>query len=478
MSDTEDFAAMFEASLKAKRIEQGQTIEGTIVAIGPEVAFVDVGGKGEATIDVDELKDADGDIDVAVGDRIQAVVVSTSGGLTLSRRLARGDASRQQLEDAFHTGPPVEGRVEKAVKGGYEVRIAGLRAFCPFSQIDTVRGTDPAVHEGKLYTFRITEYKEGGRNLVVSRRALLEEEQRARAAEVKASITPGAVITGRVASVREFGAFVDLGGGVQGLLHVSEMGWSRIQDPSQVLKPGEEITVKVLQIDEAKGQISLGLKQLTDDPWSKVQSTYEVGQVVSGRVIRVTDFGAFVELEPGVEALAHVSTFPPTGRRDAWKGTVAPFTTATFEILSIDPEKKRIGVAIVPEGSARATASSGTTAEIVPGARVKGKVERHEKFGVFVFLAPGRTGLIPPSETGIPREGDVAKAFPVGSEVDVVVLDIDDTGRRIRLSVKAIQDAQEAAEVREYTDRADAAAPERFGSLADKLRGALKPREK
>ena len=261
MSDTEDFAALFEASLKAKRIEQGQTIEGTIVAIGPEVAFIDVGGKGEATIEVEELKDADGDIEAAVGDRIQAVVISTAGGLTLSRRLARGAASARQLEDAFQTGLPVEGRVEKVVKGGYEVRIAGLRAFCPFSQIDTARGTDPSVHEGKVYTFRIAEFKDGGRNLVVSRRALLEEEQRAKADEVRQSIVAGAVLKGRVASVREFGAFIDLGGNVQGLLHVSEMGWSRVADPSQILKPGEEITVKVLQIDEAKGKISLGLKQ-------------------------------------------------------------------------------------------------------------------------------------------------------------------------------------------------------------------------
>ena len=230
MSDTEDFATLFEASLKAKRVERGQTIEGTIVAIGPEVAFIDVGGKGEATIDVAELKDDEGDIEVAVGDRIQAVVVSTAGGLTLSRKLARGAASQRQLEDAFHSGLPVEGRVEKAVKGGYEVRVAGQRAFCPFSQIDTAR-TDPSQHEGKVYTFRITEYKEGGRNLVISRRTLLEEEQRATAAEVKKTIVTGAVISGRVASVREFGAFIDLGGGVQGLLHISEMGWSRVADP-------------------------------------------------------------------------------------------------------------------------------------------------------------------------------------------------------------------------------------------------------
>lgn len=477
MSDTEDFAALFEASLKAKRIEQGQTIEGTIVAIGPEVAFVDVGGKGEATIDLDELKDADGDLEVSVGDRVQAVVVSTSGGISLSRRLARGAATRAQLEDAYRSRLPVEGRVEKEVKGGYEVRIAGQRAFCPFSQIDSVRGTDPAAHLGKVYTFRISEYKEGGRNLIVSRRALQEEEQRAKAGEIRQSLVPGAVMTGRVASVREFGAFIDLGGGVQGLLHVSEMGWSRVTDPSQMFKPGEEITVKVLQVDDAREKISLGLKQLSEDPWTTVSSKYAVGQVLSGRVTRVTEFGAFVELEPGVEALAHISTFPPTGRSHGWKATVPPGTTGAFEVLSVDVEKKRIGVALVPEGSSRAAGATGPREEIAPGARVRGKVERHEPFGVFVFLAPGRTGLIPLSETGVPREADVAKAFPVGSDVEVVVLDIDETGRRIRLSVKAIADAQEAAEVRDYTQREGQ--PGTFGgSLADKLRGALKPEKK
>lgn len=387
MSDTEDFASLFEASLQAKRIERGQTIDGTIVAIGPEVAFVDVGGKGEATIAVDELKDAGGRLEIAVGDRIQAVVVSTAEGISLSRRLARGAASRQQLEEAFRAGLPVEGRVERTVKGGYEIRIAGHRGFCPFSQIDTARGTDPAVHEGQVYTFRITEYREQGRNLVVSRRALLEEEQRALAARVKAAIVPGAVLTGRVASVREFGAFVDLGG-VQGLLHVSEIGWSRVSDPSQILKPGEAITVKVLQADGAKEKISLGLKQLSEDPWARVGTTYAAGQLVTGRVTRVARFGAFVELQPGVE------------------------------------------------------------------------------------------GLIPLSEAGVARDSDLAKALPAGTAVDVVVLDVDEAGRRIRLSVQAVRDAEDAGELRAYRDRERAAPGEdRFDALADKLRGALAPRK-
>jgi small subunit ribosomal protein S1 len=383
----EDFAAMFEASQQARRIEQGQTIEGTIVAIGPEVALVDVGSKSEAVIDISELKDDEGHLEVAVGDRIQATVVSTAGGLSLSRRLARGAATARQLEDAFRAGLPVEGKIERVVKGGYEVRIARQRAFCPHSQIDTARSPDPAQHEGSVYRFRIIEYKDGGKSLVVSRRVLLEEEQRAGAAETRQSIVAGAVITGRVTSVREFGAFVDLGSGVQGLLHVSEMGWSRVSDTSQVVKPGDEITVKVLRVDDDKQKISLGLKQLTEDPWSQAQVTYRPGQVRSGRVARVAEFGAFVELEPGIE------------------------------------------------------------------------------------------GLIPLSETGLPRDAVLKKAFPAGRDLEVVILDVDATARRIRLSSQAVVQAKEVEEVREYAERKDAAPAEGFGSLADKLRGALTRRE-
>jgi small subunit ribosomal protein S1 len=373
---SEDFAAMFEASVKARRFETGQALAGTIVAIGPEVAFVDVGGKGEATIEIDELKDENGNLEVAPGDRVQAIVVSTAGGLRLSRKLARGAATDRQLEDAFRSGLPVEGKVESEIKGGYEVRIARQRAFCPFSQIDIVR-TEPSAHVGKVYAFRIVEYKEGGRNIVVSRRALLEEAQQARAAEVRGSIVVGAVVTGRIASVRDFGAFVDLGGGVQGLLHVSEMTWSRTADASQLLKPGEEVTVKVLRVDDNKQKISLGLKQLAADPWASVPQIYQVGQVCTGRVTRLAEFGAFVELEPGVEALAHVSTFAPTARSDEWSRQAAPGKTGAFEIVSIDVEKKRIGVKLVPEGAedareyaerADTTAAFGSLADKLRGA--------------------------------------------------------------------------------------------------------------
>ena len=380
----EDFATMFAASVAARRFERGQTIEGTIVALGPEVALVSVGGKSEAQIDIAELKDEDGDVEVSIGDRIQAVVVSTSGGIVLSRKGVRNAATQRELEDAFRAGLAVEGKVESVNKGGYEVRIARARAFCPLSQIDIVRTAEPAVHVGKTYTFRIIEYKDGGKSVVVSRRKHLEEEQQASADAVRASIVAGAVLTGRVVSVRDFGAFVDLGGGIQGLLHVSEMSWARVATPGEVVAAGDQITVKVLRVDEGTGKISLGLKQLQDDPWSTVGTTYQAGQVRTGRVTRIADFGAFVELEPGI------------------------------------------------------------------------------------------TGLMPVSETGLDRDADLAKAFPIGSALEVAVLEADASGRRIRLSRKAVAQQREQAELREYAARPDATPATPLGSLADKLRDALK----
>jgi small subunit ribosomal protein S1 len=469
----EDFATMFEASVKARRVEQGQTIDGTIVAIGSEVALVGIGGKSEAQIDVAELKDEDGDIEFSIGDRLQARVISTKGGIILSRKGVRTAATQRELDNAFQAGFAVEGRVESAIKGGYEVRIARERAFCPLSQIDIVRTADPAVHIGKTYAFRIIEYRDGGKSIVVSRRKQLEEEQQASADAVRKSIVPGAVLPGRVVSVLDFGAFVDLGGGIQGLLHVSDMSWSRAATPGAVVAAGDQITVKVLRVDEGTGKISLGLKQLQDDPWSTVATTYQVGQVHTGRVTRVAEFGAFVELAPGIEGLAHASTFAPTGRAAGWAQSVAVGTTAAFEILSVDIAQKRIGVALVEEGSVRASGATASQEALAAGAIVTGKVERHERFGVFVFLSPGRTGLMPFSETGLERDADMAKAFPIGSEVEVAVLEADASGRRIRLSRKAVAQQREQAELREYAARPDAPATP-LGSLADKLRDALK----
>ena len=468
---------MFEASVKARRFAKGQTVEGTVVAFGPEVAFVSIGGKSEAQIPIAELKDDNGELEVSAGDRIQAIIVSTSGDVMLSRKGVRNAATQRDLKNAFQAGLAVEGKVENVNKGGYEVRVARERAFCPLSQIDIVRTADPSVHVGKTYAFRIIEYKDGGTSIVVSRRKQLEQEQKASADAVRSSIVPGAVLPGRVTSVLDFGAFVDLGGGIQGLLHVSEMSWSRATTPGAIVAAGDHITVKVLRVDEGTGKISLGLKQLQDDPWGTVGTAYAVGQVRSGRVTRLAEFGAFVELEPGIEALAHASTFPPTGQSGAWAKSVPVGTTASFEILNIDLAQKRIGVALVEEGSSRAAAgATATQGALAPGAIVTGKVERHERFGVFVFLSPGRTGLMPFSETGLDRDADVVKAFPIGSDVEVVVLEADASGRRIRLSRKAVAQQREQAELREYAARPDATPEASLGSLADKLREAFKGR--
>jgi small subunit ribosomal protein S1 len=389
---------------------RGRRSLGKVVALGTDVAFVDVGGKGEATIDLEELREPDGTLRIAVGDTVKAIVVSTSGGMKLSHKLARHAATREALRDAYESGLPVEGRVEAVIKGGYEVRFSGPRAFCPISQIDTSYTEDPAIHQGKVYLFRIVEYKGDGKNIVVSRRALLEEEERARAEEVKKLIVRDAVLRGRVASVREYGAFVDLGGGIQGLLHVSEMGWSRVTDPASVVQPGDEIEVKVLDVDEEKGKISLGLKQLQADPWTTAASTFAVGQVLSGRVTRVADFGAFLELRAGHRGLAHVSTFPP--RKDGRLEVLVPRgAQLPVEILSIDVERRRIGVAVVEEGSAKARSAE----PIKPGTRLVGKVERHESYGVFALLKAGATGLIPPEETGAERTSTSRSCFPSGA---------------------------------------------------------------
>jgi len=378
---------MFEASVKAKQFKRGQTVEGTIVSIGPKVAFVNIGGKGEAEIDVAELKDHEGDIEVSVGDRINAMVVSTSGGIILSRKGVRNTASQRELEDAFQAGLAVEGKVVQEVKGGYEVRIARERAFCPLSQIDIIRTTDPGVHVGKTYAFNIIEYKDGGKNVVVSRRKQLEQEQRVNAAAIRKSIVPGAVTTGRVVSVPDFGAFVDLGGGIQGLLHVSEMSWTRVSNPNEVVAVGDEITVRVLRVDEATERISLGLKQLQDDPWTTAAAKFPVGQVRTGRVARLADFGAFVELEPGF------------------------------------------------------------------------------------------TGLLPFAESGIDRGMDMRKAFPIGSDIEVAILEVDPEARRIRLSKKAVAEQREKAELRDYETRQDTEPSASMGSIADKLRDALGRRD-
>ena len=408
------------------------------------------------------------------------MVVSTAGGLTLSRKLARGAATDRQLEDAYHDRPAGgrQGRAagEGRIRGAHRPRQRGV---LPVLADRHHRAADPAAHEGQVYAFRIIEYKEGGRNLVVSRRALLEEQQRASAAEVRQSIVPGAVITGRVASVREFGAFVDLGGGVQGLLHVSEMGWSRVSDASQVVKPGDEITVKVLRVDDDKQKISLGLKQLTADPWSTVPTTYEVGQVRTGRVTRVAEFGAFVELEPGIEALAHASTFAPTGRSEGWSAQVAVGMTGGVR----DPEHRSREEADRRRARCRKARRARAARCAVAGRDRAGRAPhgqgRASREVRRVRVPRAGAHRADPDERDRRCQGrrTSPSAFPVGADVEVD----RPRGRPVGPPHSSQLARRSSTRTRprkcaSTSEREDVAPADGFGSLADKLRGALKPR--
>jgi small subunit ribosomal protein S1 len=445
--ETEDFATLLAREGARQAIEVGDVVKGRVLQIGDETIFVDVGGKGEALIDRAELTDEHGNTRVAVGDEIEATVVRTGEEVRLSYRLLQGVQARERLAVAAQTGLPVEGRVAAVIKGGYEVTVAGLRAFCPFSQMDLRRVEAPEGYVGRVLEFRIARYGEQGRNIVLTRRALLEEQAAVAAAETRKKIVPGAVLPGTVASLAAFGAFVDLGG-LQGLVPLSEISYSRVGRPADHLHVGQTVTVKVLQVDDAKGKISLSLKALEGDPWAEVAGRLRERQIVTGRVARMTDFGLFVELLPGVDGLLHLTEIPRSRHAEMKH---AAETTAPLVVLvtSIDLDKRRIGLALAPEG---ATPGDRLESKVAPGDVITGTVERIEPFGVFLRIGPGQVGLIPNAEMGTPRNTDHRRNFPPGTEIKVAVLSIEDGGKRIRLSRAAAQRMEEEADTKSYIE--------------------------
>jgi small subunit ribosomal protein S1 len=464
---SEDFATLFARQETGPVLEVGEVVKGRVMQIAAESIFVDVGGKGEAWIDRAELTDEDGRLRVAVGDEVEATVVSTRDEVRLSYKLQRGAQARQALAVAATSGMPVEGKVAAVIKGGYEVTVGGLRAFCPFSQMDLRRVESAEDHVGRVLEFRVTRYGENGRNIVLSRRQLLEEQAAKAAEETRKKIVPGAVLPGTVAGLAEFGAFVDLGG-VQGLVPGSEISHSRVGRPADRLHVGETLMVKVLRVDGEKGRITLSLKALEGDPWLAVPGRLRERQVVRGRAVRATDFGVFVELLPGVDGLLHVSEIPRS-RQGAMKEAVAAGAELPVLIVSIDGDRRRVALALAPEG---AVAGQEMTSSVEVGALLTGTVDRVEPFGVFVRLGPGQTGLIPNAELGPTGSPDPRKAFPAGTEVKVLVLAIEEGGRRIRLSrAKAIEKEEQAesqAYLREATKQGEG-----FGmTLGERLRQA------
>jgi small subunit ribosomal protein S1 len=445
MSDTEDFATLFAREAARPVLEMGQIVKGRVIQITAESVFVDVGSKGEAWIERAELTDADGKLKIAVGDEVEATVVSTGDEVRLSHKLRQGAQARQALAVAAQTGIPVEGKVAAVIKGGYEVTVGGLRGFCPLSQMDLRRAESADEYVGRVLEFRVTTFSENGRNLVLSRRRLLEERAAEAAEETRKKIAPGAVLSGTVSSLADFGAFIDLGG-VQGLVPLSELSHSRASRPADLLRVGDAVTVKVLRVDQEKGRISLSLKALEGDPWGAVAGRLRERQVVRGRAVRSTEFGIFVELLPGVDGLLHVTEIPRS-RQGALREAAAANAEISVLIIGIDREKRRVALALAPEGS---EPGQQMQSSVEVGAVLIGTVERHEPFGVFVRLGPGQTGLVPTAELSMSRGADARKAFPAGSEMKVLVLAIEEGGRRIRLSHAQALAREEQAETQAY----------------------------
>ena len=442
----------------------GGVVKGRVFHITAEHVFVDVGGKGEAWIDRAELTDEEGRLRVAVGDEVEATVVQTGDETRLSYKLQRGAQAREGLAMAFQSGMPVDGKVAAVIKGGYEVTVGGLRGFCPFSHMDLRRADTPEDYVGRVLEFRVTTYSENGRNIVLSRRQLLEEQAARDAVETRKKIIVGAILPGTVSSLAEFGAFVDLGG-VQGLVPVSEISHSRVGRPADRLRVGDAVSVKVLRIDEEKGKLTLSLKALEADPWVEVPARLRERQVVRGRAARATEFGIFVELLPGVDGLLHTSEIPRS-RQGALREAAGSGAEITVMIVAIDLEKHRVALALAPDD---ATLGDHVASSVAVGAVLTGTVERVESFGVFVRLGPGQTGLIPNAELNTARGADLRKAFPAGMEVTVLVLAIEENGRRIRLSQAKALEQEERAETQAYLK--DTKAPGAFGmTLGENVR--------
>ncbi len=346
--DEEDFAAMFEASLSGvgQLLEPGQKIEATLLQLGKDWSFLDVGQKGEGVLATAELLNADGEPQYAVGDRIAVFFLSRSGGeLRFTTKVGGSGSGTEQLEDAFQGGIPVEGKIEKEIKGGFEVKLAGnIRAFCPFSQSGMRKG-EPADLIGETLSFKITQFSERGRNIVVSHRVLQEEERQQQRASLRETLKEGMVVRGKVTNILAFGAFVDIGG-IEGLLPISEISYGRVEDVNEILHIGQELEVAVKKIDWDKNKFSFSLRDTQADPWNKVGSLYRVGGQYPGKVSRLAQFGAFVTLEDGIDGLLHISKLGEGQRIRHPQDVLKVGQTLTVTVEKIDQEERRISLAL------------------------------------------------------------------------------------------------------------------------------------
>ena len=349
MNDDEgSFAEMFEASLEGvgQPLERGKKIEATILQIGKDWSFLDVGQKGEGVLATAELLDADGQLQYAEGDKIGAYFLSRSGGeLRFTTKVGGSGSGSEQLEEAYQSGIPVDGRIEKEIKGGFEVKLAGnVRAFCPYSQTG-LRQANPEELIGQSLSFRITQFSENGRNIVVSHRIILDEERAQQRASLRETLKEGMVVRGTVTNIREFGAFVDIGG-IEGLLPISEVSYGRVDNIEDHLSSGQELEVAIKKIDWENNKFSFSLRDTLADPWSKVGTIYQVGRTLKGKVSRLAQFGAFVTLEDGVDGLLHISKLGQGQRIRHPQDVVKVGQELAVVIEKIDQQERRISLAL------------------------------------------------------------------------------------------------------------------------------------
>jgi small subunit ribosomal protein S1 len=435
---TESFAQLFEESLASQRIRPGQILTGRVIEVGPDVVLVSAGLKSEAVIPTQQFKNERGEIEVSVGDEVEVALDSVedgSGETRLSREKAKRARTWERLETAFEKGEVVTGLINGRVKGGFTVEIDFVRAFLPGSLVDVRPVRDPSYLEGKTLEFKVIKLDQKRNNVVVSRRAVVEQEYSAERSELLEKLQEGAVVRGVVKNLTDYGAFVDLGG-IDGLLHITDMAWKRVKHPSEVVNVGDEVDVRILKFDRERQRVSLGLKQLGADPWQNIARRYPSTTRLFGKVTNIADYGCFVEIEDGVEGLVHVSEMDWTNKNVNPAKVVHIGEEVEVMVLDIDEERRRISLGIkqCKPNPWREFADNYNR-----GDRVAGQIRSITDFGLFIGLPGGIDGLVHLSDLSWDVPGEEAvRSYQKGQELEAIVVAIDPERERISLSVKQL----------------------------------------
>lgn len=468
----EDFASMLEAHGKSsERLQAGQRVSGVVIAITGESVFLDVGIKVDGVMDLKDILDAEGKPAAGVGDTVEAwVVAATSQEIRLSRSMS--GSGMAALEEARDSGVPVEGRVTGTCKGGYTVEVLGKSAFCPGSQMDASAMGDPESVVGRSFQFVVIRVENRGRNIVVSRRALVERERRENLAALLATLKPGDTVEGTITRLAPFGAFAEIAPGVEGMIHVSELSWSRVTGADEAVTPGDVVRAKVLAIgQDAKGntRISLSRKQAEGDPWNDIEGRLEAGQVVQGKVVRLAPFGAFVEVLPGVEGLVHISEMSWTRRVNKPEELLTVGETVPVKIKELSPERRRISLSL---RDAEGDPWSQVAERFPVGSEVTGTVESKAQFGLFVTLLPGVTGLLPAGVIKSSPQAGALNKLDKGDSVTLMVQSVDVAARRISLAPEGSAPVEDASWKKHVPSSSPA-----LGNLGQALQAALRNRK-